>query len=124
MHIWLDPAYSQQLGISHHFFSAKEETSYAAGAPLRMKARLPEASVGVHSKDLRNRYLSSVSDPTWDCDCDSDCDFHHPPFSKNIISSPSLQERVISIWDHKLRCSQDLYLAKCDDMHWLACNPI
>jgi uncharacterized protein len=106
MHIWLDPAFCPQLNITHRVFSTNDDEV-----------------VGVHSKDLRKRHIYDASD----CrrDCESECPTHHDfTLSKSIISPLSLQEHAISLWNHELRCSQDLYLTKCDDTHWLACNPI
>jgi uncharacterized protein len=103
MHIWLDPALCPQLGISDWFFSASDDEV-----------------VEVHGKDLRERHISYANGCK---DCETDCRPHHD-YPLSNVSSLSFQERIISIWDHELCCSQDLYLTKCDDTHWLACNPI
>jgi uncharacterized protein len=114
MHIRIDPALYQQLGISHSIFSTSDgytEEDYHGDTKV----------AGVYSNGLPKRpvyYTKGLEGR----DCDGDCNHHS--FNKSIVSPLSLQEQVRSIWHHKLRCSQDLYLTKCDDTHWLACNPI
>ncbi len=66
---------------------------------------------------------SSRFDGDCDCDCVNDCDCDHS--FRRIVFSPYVpQERILSVWKHELRCSQDLYLEQFDDAHWLACNPV
>ena len=116
MRIWLDPALYWQLGISDFIGSI---TSYFAYED--------EGAVGVHSNRLYKRHICYAEgygpNPSPD-EPDCDCRYTDCSPSKYIVSPFSLQERVLSIWDHELRCAPDLYLARCDDTHWLACNPI
>jgi uncharacterized protein len=101
MHIWLDPALYQQSGIFPPIFSASS-------------GYVKEGSHSESFLDTHNYYAS---------DCD-DCDDCGSPHQQCIVAPLPLQGRMVSIWNHRLCCSQDLYLAQLDATHWLACNPI
>src|SRR5689334_22515268 len=101
MHIWLDPALYQQLGISPHIFSASSSS----------------VEEGSHSESFLNTYAYYAND------C-GDCDDCASPYHQCIVAPLPLQDRILSLWNHRLCCSQDLYLAQLDVTHWLACNPI
>jgi uncharacterized protein len=121
MHIWLDPVLYQQLGISPHVFVQSNICHWAAEGD-----RNGSDATGAHSNGLSNRWVDGY---TGNCEgdppqCDTGNDDNHPSFIEGAISPTSLQERVMSLWDHELHCAQDLYLARCNDTHWLACNPM
>ncbi len=101
MQIWLDPALYRHSGIAPRFFTANDR--YVAE--------------GSHSENVLNTPVHYAGD------C-GDCDDCASPQQQCIVAPPPLQERITSIWDHRLCCSQDLYLAPLDTTHWLACNPI
>jgi uncharacterized protein len=58
-----------------------------------------------------------------DCEPSTDCTIRHSR-CQVAISPHAPQRDFMSIWNHELHCSPDLYIAQCDDTHWLACNPI
>ena len=117
MHIWLDPALYQQLGISHNFFSMRK--NYASE-----DCQGDKKGFKVYSNLLLNRHINYAKEYKGNSDCSGDSDCSNHSFSASIVSPFPLQERVLSIWNQELRYAQDLYLTKCDDTHWLACNPI
>lgn len=125
MHIWLDSTLYQQLGISRHFCAITSYSNHAEKNLLSDEAvsRRSNTLPYKHAYSTYDGYYNYDRDHSGDCDdTGDDCGMYS--FSQRIVSPIPLQERVLSIWDHELRCSQNLYLAKCDDTHWLACNPI
>jgi uncharacterized protein len=56
-------------------------------------------------------------------DCDADCDCNQAS-GRPALSLSTHPHHLHSLWQHSLRCAQDLYLDQFDDTHWLACNPV
>lgn len=115
MYIWLDPTLYPLLGIFDAVFAAGDKCACEVEGRHN-----DDGIVTAYSNCSLNRQIDSSHRR----DDRSDCDCSYPSFAQDAIPCQSLQERVMSIWDHALRCAQDLYLAQCDTTHWLACNPV
>jgi uncharacterized protein len=120
MHNWLDPTLYPQLGISDHPIRASHNG-------VSRVEYCPNDDDVTATSDNRpsNRQLYYTQrgggcDPDPD-NPDGDCQYYAA--AQPTYPFHSLQERVIALWDHTLYCAQDLYLAPCDAVHWLACNP-
>jgi uncharacterized protein len=120
--LWLHTSHSQWLKRRKHYGSTLLKYFFQEDFPMHIwldPALYQQENLSQSTFSVKGgRYDSDCSD---DCvnDCDCSCYLH------GIIVSPyTSQERVLSVWNHELRCSQDLYLEQCDDAHWLVCNPV